>query len=163
MGWMVPIMAAAQRKQSEEKLLAELIAKDETLTYEYKILHGYLNAFGKPERLQTVLEEERRAQWELVLKLDDERLVMRRPRRTIQYAAGLETDIDPYRTEVGGHRLATFLTIFIGLLAMGIAMAMVYGSSAVTDIDTGTSVPMIVIAITTIMLVLILAIKRSRR
>ena len=158
MGWMVPLMAAAQQRQTEERLLAELIAKDEKNEYEYKILHAYSGAFRRAERLQEILDEERQARWELVMKLDDTRIILRRPRHAQVYGTG--AGVDPYRTQIGSNRVAAVL-IVAGLLGLMVAAMVALGEGA-GRVAAG-SWPIVLTLIATVILVLLLVmIKRAR-
>ncbi len=164
MGWMVPIMVAATQKRQDETLLAELIGKDKEDKYEFKILRGYLGSFRKPERLQAVLEEERLSQWEMVIKLDDESIVLRRPRRAAQaYDTASGSEIDPYRTQVGS-RAGTKISIILGILVlMGGMVAFVTMYNSTTSAVDGASLPPIIIAIAVgILMVFVVALKRNR-
>ncbi|MBN1249324.1 MAG: hypothetical protein JXC32_16815 [Anaerolineae bacterium] len=117
--------------------------------------------FGNPERLLSVLAEEQRTRWELVPKRDDERLLLRRLRRSQACGAVRESGTDPYRTEVGGHRLVLFLTIFLGLLALGIALALTYGTRASSE--PAVTWPVVLIAIIVVLLVVIQIVARANR
>ena len=164
MGWMVPIMVASAQKQQDERLLAELIGKDKEDKYEFKILRGYLGAFRKPERLQAILEEERRSQWEMVIKLDEERIVLRRPRRSQAYDAMSGADTDPYRTQIGSSLASPVLFILSGLLVtVGLAFLLLASSGKLGVAVDGTRWPIIAIAITVgILAVFVAALKRNR-
>ncbi len=161
MGWMVPMMAAAQQHQTEERLLAELIAKDEHNEHEYKILTAYAGTFRKPERLQEILEEERRAQWQLVMKLDDHRLILRRPRRAQAYDNITGGNLDPYRTQIGSNRVAVMVAL------VGVVGLMVFGILFLGDgpgAEIAATWPVILTAVASALLfVLLIVIKRARQ
>ena len=162
MGWMVPMMAAAAQKQRDEKLLAELIGKDTEDKYEFKVLRGHLGSFRKPERFQAILEEERRAQWEMVIKLDNESIVLRRPRRSQTYDTAPGSEIDPYRTQIGSSLVAPRLFVFLGLLVLGGLVAFLATTYTEVAVDSARW-PTITVAIVVGMLIfLVLALKRSR-
>jgi hypothetical protein len=76
------------------------------------------NAFGKPERLRQVLEEEARAGWVLVEKFDNSRVRLKRP-ATAKDADG-QLDFDPYRTFVGISQ-GKYIWIII-LISLGIPL-----------------------------------------
>ncbi|MCJ7548742.1 MAG: hypothetical protein MUQ30_03570 [Anaerolineae bacterium] len=164
MGWMVPMIVASAQKQQDEKLLAELIGKDKEDKYEFKILRGHLRTFRKPERLQAILEEERRSQWEMVIKLDEERIVLRRPRRSHAYDAVSESDTDPYRTQISSSLSRSKLLILLGLLvAGGLAFFMIASANNLEVSADITRWPIIAIAIIVgILMVFVLAVKRNR-
>ena len=162
MGWMIPIMAASAQKQQDEKLLAELISKDTEDKYEFKILRGHLGSFRKPERFQAILEEERRSQWEMVIKLDDESIILRRPRRSQAYDTVSGSETDPYRTQIGS-RAGMKISILLGVLVLlGGMVAFMTMSNTTSTVDS-TSWPPIMIGIAVgILMVFVVAIKRNR-
>ena len=162
MGWMVPIMFASAQKQQHEKLLAELIGKDKEDKYEFKILRGYLGSFRKPERLQAILEEERRSQWEMVIKLNNESVILRRPRRAQAYDTVSGSETDPYRTQIGSSLVAPKLFVALGLLTMGLLVAFLATSNPEIAVD-GARWPTIAVAIAIgVLMFLVLALKRNR-
>lgn len=158
MGWMVPMMAAAQQRQGEERLLAELIAKDEKNAYEFKILHAYGGAFRRPERLRQILEDERQARWELVMKLDDTRIVLRRPRQASYYESS--GGVDPYRTQIGSNRAAVALVLG-GVLALGIGVAILFAGERGAGISGEW--PIIAASIVSIIIFLLLVMIKATR
>ena len=162
MGWMIPVMVASAQKQQDEKLLAELIGKDTEDKYEFKVLRGHLGGFRRPERFQAILKEERRAQWEMVIKLDNESVVLRRPRRSQVYDTLSRSEIDAYRTQIGSSLVAPKVSIFLGLLVLGGLVAFLATSKAEVAV-AGAGWPTIAVAIVTgILMFLVLALKRNR-
>jgi hypothetical protein len=157
MAWIVPVITAAQQEDEDTKLLAALATKDTEDRYEFKILHGPARIFGNGTRLQAVLEEERQAQWELVMKLDDQRLVLRRPRRTWAYSPPEGTRqagaIDPYRTQIGASSRASYAAVMVGLLVTGIATMAWIGVGRPDLLDSG-----IWTMLTTILMMLVVAV-----
>jgi hypothetical protein len=143
---MVPVMFAAAQKQQDQKLLAELIGKDKEDKYEFKILRGYLGAFRKAERLQAILEEERRS------------------RRAQAYDAMSGSEIDPYRTQIGSSLSRSVLFVSLGLLvAGGLAFFLLAGANNPEIAAGSTRWPTVVVAIVVgLVLMLALAIKRNR-
>jgi len=163
MGWMIPVMAAAAQKQQDEKLLAELIGKDKEDKYEFKILRGYPGTFRNPERFQAILEEERRSRWEMVIKLDNESIILRRPRRAQAYDTLSGSEIDPYRTQIGSSLVAKKLFVLLGLLLVAGGLAYFLAANNPEVAIDATGWPTIVIAITVgILMVFVLALKRNR-
>jgi hypothetical protein len=128
MAYMTPLIAAAAKKREQEQereelaMIKRLAEEDGEDRYEYKILRSYSNAFRSPEHRRQILSEEARTGWEMVAKLDNARLVMRRPHS----AGDMPTrGIDPYRTEVDtnlpmvlGVLLALILLVVFGVLAI---------------------------------------------
>jgi hypothetical protein len=122
---MVPIMVAASQRHEEEQLLAELTA--ERRDEEFKILHGGLGAFRDAERLNQVLREEAQAQWQLLIKMDNERLVLHRPKEARSRDLLLPADYNPYRTELKGNRAAVMVAVLVGALVVGLITALLLG------------------------------------
>ena len=118
---MVVIAAQHAARRREEDEMTGYSSDDLNRDWEFKIVRSGGAAFRKPERLQLVLAEEARAGWELLEKLDDSRLRLKRPTSRRQLDGKL--DFDPYRTYVGafeGARVAiavvvAMLIAFVGL------------------------------------------------
>ncbi|MCD6284688.1 MAG: hypothetical protein J7M39_02090 [Anaerolineae bacterium] len=162
MGWMIPVMVASAQKQQDERLLAELIGIDTEDRYEFKVLRGHLGSFRRPERFQAILEEERCAQWEMVIKQDNESIVLRRPRRSQVYDTLSGSEIDPYRTQIDSSLVTPKVSAFPGLLVLGGLVAFLATSKAEVAVD-GARWPRIAVAIVTgILMFLMLALKRNR-
>jgi hypothetical protein len=129
MGYMTPIIAAAAKRRAEEQereelaMIERLSQEDGEGRYEYKILRSYSNAFRNPERRRQILNEEARAGWEMVAKLDNARLVVRRPRtaadRPIQ-------GIDPYRTAVDTNVWMMIGPLMALILLVGLVVMVVF-------------------------------------
>ncbi len=120
--------AAAQQVLKEEEEMTPYTREDLAEGWEFKILRSMTNAFGKPERLRQVLEEEARAGWVLVEKFDNARLRLKRP-ATAKEADG-QLDFDPYRTFVGisqGKYVWIIILVSLGiplLIALFVFLAM---------------------------------------
>lgn len=92
--------AAARRRQNyEEEEEVTPMNSDPSGAFEYKIIRSITNAFRTPAFFQQTLQEEAQAGWQLVEKLDDGRV---RLRRSIDWRSkdALLTQ-DPYRTRIG--------------------------------------------------------------
>src|SRR5215213_8557090 len=91
--------AAAKRKrdQEEEEEVTSLNS-DPSGAVEYKIIRSVTSAFRKPAKFRAALEEEARAGWELVEKLDDSRVRLRRAIAWRQKDGELSQD--PYRIKI---------------------------------------------------------------
>ena len=156
MAHMVPIyaaIAASQQKkkqEEEESLMAEFMNEDKSGNWEYKIIRGTLGAFRSEERMYRALASESQASWELAMKLDDERLVLRRPRRASMQDTNLEPGVRPYRTDYGGKTIK--LVIALLLLVLGVA-AFAFSLFASGDVFPGGS-SVIMMGIVGLMLVL---------
>ena len=126
MAHMVPIygavIAAAHKKRQEEEeetLMAEFMKDDKSGDWEYKIIRGLPGAFRSETRMSKALEEEAEASWELAMKLDDERMILRRPRKASSMDATLGTGAQPYRTDYG--RSTVLVVVAALLLILGVA------------------------------------------
>jgi hypothetical protein len=137
-GAMVPIIAgasAAQRRrqmlEQEEEEMTQYTREDLDNEWEFKIVRSGTAAFRKREVLDKVVEEEARAGWVMLEKLDDSRIRFKRPRRARAQDAYLPPEVDPYRTTYGASfprqvaimLLLVGLTLFLvlGMLLFGIA------------------------------------------
>ena|SRR6478609_4368264 len=114
--------AAAKRKrdqQNEEEEEVTPFNSDPSGAVEYKIIRSVTSGFRKPEKFRAALEEEARAGWELVEKLDDSRVRLRRPVAWRQKDGELAQD--PYRIRVGMSEGVLALWIVLGALT-GVAV-----------------------------------------
>ena len=128
MAWIPSVAAMAKREQEERQereVLAALKRDDPEARYESKILRSHSLAFNRPVRLRAILEQESRAGWKLVTKLDSRRLVLQRPIARRASDTNLATDIDPYRETIDRN------TPLVVALAGGLALvALVSGLAA---------------------------------
>ena len=93
--------AAAELQRQEEEEMTPYTEKDLADGWEFKILRSNFAAFRKPEKLQAILEEEKRGGWTLVEKFDDTRIRLKRPAGSKVSQGDFEDAYDPYRTTVG--------------------------------------------------------------
>ena len=103
-----------------------LMNTDPSGTVEYKIIRSVTGAFKNPAKFRAFLEEEARAGWDLVEKLDNNRA---RLRRSIECRKrDSELGQDPYRTQVGMSETALVLWILIpALLGIPLVVGVVIG------------------------------------
>lgn len=98
---------------------------DPTGAYEYKIIRSNTKAFRTPAFFQQTLQEESQAGWQLVEKLDDGRVRLRRSVECRSNDAHLTQD--PYRTTVGmGEVQLVFViqgAVFGTLIMIGLVVA----------------------------------------
>jgi hypothetical protein len=106
--------AAARRKRQQEEEEVTPFNTDPCGAVEYKIIRSATGAFKDPAKFRAALEEEARAGWELVEKLDDARARLRRAVAWRQKDG--ELDYDPYRIRVGLSEAALALRIVLGVL-----------------------------------------------
>jgi hypothetical protein len=105
--------AARQRLEHEEEDMT-LMNTDPSGNVEYKIIRSVTGAFKNPAKFRAFLEEEARAGWDLVEKLDNNRARLRRPIECRKRDA--ELGQDPYRTQVGTSETTVVLWILISVL-----------------------------------------------
>jgi hypothetical protein len=102
-----------KRDQEEEEEVTPFNS-DPSGAVEYKIIRSVTGAFKNPAKFRAALEEEAKAGWELVEKLDDSRARLRRSVTWRQKDGELSQD--PYRIKVGMSESALVLWIFLGVL-----------------------------------------------
>ena len=93
--------AVAELQRKEEEEMTPYTTKDLAEGWEFKIVRSCCGAFRRPEKLQAVLDEEKRGGWTLVEKFDDCRIRLRRPAGAKVTASEFDDNYDPYRTTVG--------------------------------------------------------------
>ncbi len=107
--------ARMRREQEEEEELTPYTHKDLAEDWEFKILRSVTGRFRDAAWLQSVLDEEARAGWQLVEKFDNARVRLKRPASARARDATL--GFDAYRTSVGISQAR--YTILILLLVFG--------------------------------------------
>lgn len=124
--------AKMRRERQEEEELTPYTHKDLAEDWEFKILRSVTSKFRDAAWLQTVLDEEARAGWQLVEKFDDARVRLKRPASARARDATL--GFDAYRTSVGISQARYTILIlllvfgFIGLVT--VLFAVVSGSTS---------------------------------
>jgi hypothetical protein len=106
--------AAARRRREQEEEEVTLMNTDPTGAVEYKIIRSATGAFKDPAKFRAALDEEARAGWDLVEKLDNSRARLRRSTECRKRDA--ELGQDPYRTQVGMSEAALVLSIIVAVL-----------------------------------------------
>lgn len=101
--------AAKRRQEHEEEEEVTPMNTDLSGAFEYKIIRSVTKAFRTPAFFQQTLQEEAQAGWQLVEKLDDGRV---RLRRSIECRSN-DTHLtqDPYRTRIGMGEVQMAFTI----------------------------------------------------
>ncbi len=129
--------AAAERQrriQREEEEDMTRYTRDELDNdWEFKIVRSASGAFRKPEVLETLIEEEALAGWEMVEKFDNSRVRFKRPKTARKRDPMLPDYVDPYRTQYGGSAnrsiaLISAVLLIAGVLAFGLVTARQGGS-----------------------------------
>lgn len=108
-----------ERKRKEEETMTTYTTEDLEDNWEFKIVRAGSPAFRRPEIFQALLEEEALSGWEMVEKLDDQRVRFKRRRELRRKDARLPQGIDPYRTRYGSNAPAkTIAVLLVGVLVM---------------------------------------------
>jgi hypothetical protein len=125
----VAAAAAAEQQRrmfEEEEQLTPYSADELQNDWELKIVRANYGAFGKPDRLARLIEQEKQAGWVLLEKLDDSRVRFKRPRSAqANDAQVIASGFDPYRTQVGMARTAAVLMIMVGAVVLVILFAII--------------------------------------
>lgn len=125
------VAAAAETQRQEEEEMTSYSDKDLAEGWEFKIVRSNFTTFRNPEKLRTVLDEEKRGGWSLVEKFDDQRIRLKRPAATKVTQGDFADGYDPYRTTVGASQGALVLTI------LGVAVSLAVGSILVAMVAAG--------------------------
>jgi hypothetical protein len=126
-GGIAAVTAAAQKRRQalldEEKEMTQYSQDDLNDEWEFKIVRSGTAAFRKATVLNRLIEEEARAGWVMLEKLDDSRIRFKRPRRARAQDAYLPDDADAYRTHYGSPARYTMTA----LLMVGAILLLVLG------------------------------------
>ena len=107
--------AAEQNRQREDEEMTSYSADELAGNWEFKIIRSGTRIFRNREKLREILEEEAGAGWELLEKLDDQRVRLKRPVSARKNDHRL--DIDPYRTTVGTNQTGlAVVALLLGLV-----------------------------------------------
>jgi hypothetical protein len=157
--------AAAKKRrkmmQEEEERMTKYSPEELNEDWEFKIIRAETPIFRKPEVFQQLLQEEAAAGWQLVEKLDDTRVRLKRSSTARKRDMMLPPGVDPYRTRYGASTRTAMLIIVLLLIlvAMGIPILMgVLGESSAT-----AGVLLIIFGILLFVLIAMLVIIRLRR
>ncbi|MDH5606860.1 MAG: hypothetical protein OEY93_08235 [Anaerolineae bacterium] len=154
-----------EQEQEEEKMSKEMYADLEN--WEFKIVRSYWNDFGNPQKLQVMLEEEGLAGWEMMEKLDDSRVRLRRRKEMQKRDMALPPGIDPYRTQYGGgSRSAIAVGISVFTLLLGVLAAFFIGGSSSNPPSQEipwVAVSVMIPAVLVIIGLIVVAITKARR
>ncbi len=84
--------------------------------WEFKIIRSATRVFADRTKMQAILDEESQAGWEMVEKFDDQRIRLKRSadRRSMDG----QSEIDPYRTNVGTSQALIVVLILVGLVGV---------------------------------------------
>ena len=121
--------AAAEKRKSnkeEEEALASYNPNDLNEQWEFKIMRSTTNSFKNPQVFQLMVQQEAQAGWELLEKLDDDRVRFKRPVSARRRDGMLPPGYDPYRTRYGMSEGALAMgVITVIALAMGVVVLIV--------------------------------------
>ncbi len=124
-GALIAIHATQEQKRKldlEEEEMTAYKSDDLEKDWEFKIVRSSSTAFRKPEVFQNLLSEESIAGWEMVEKLDDQRVRFKRRREARRRDASLPPGLDPYRTQYGSNSGTQ-----AAMLILGVVFALVFG------------------------------------
>jgi hypothetical protein len=117
MAWMAPVAVAAQQKKEEAAMIQKIQNADPEGKYEYKIIRSEMNAFRNQDYLQEILDIESQGSWHVVEKIDNARVILRRPTSAQVQDIHLDTEYDPYRVNYGSGSV-NVIAILLGLLVL---------------------------------------------
>lgn len=123
-----------RKKELEEEEMTNYTNSDLEKDWEFKIVRSSSGAFRNPGTFQVLLEEESIAGWELVEKLDDQRVRFKRRRGLRRKDETLPPGLDPYRTQFGWDTQR--IGIFLGL---GMALFFSVGVYVLAAQDIGST------------------------
>ena len=150
---------AARRAKEEEQMTN--YGSNDLNGWEFKIVRSNFGRFSNLETVQKVCREEAESGWELVEKFDQYRL--RFKRRIEHRSRDNSARLDPYRTSPGSGVSGQKLAMIIGILLTGIGVglfALIGRDTDLRDIDLG--LPVVILAVTVILL-LVVAFRKSSR
>ena len=103
-------------EQEEEKMM-QYAPGDLNNDWEFKIVRSETGVFRRPEVLNKLIEEEARAGWVMLEKLDDSRIRFKRPRSARVKDTYLPPGVDPYRTRYGASiTQPVVISLILGIL-----------------------------------------------
>jgi hypothetical protein len=118
------IHAATEKRRKmeadEEEIMTQYNRDDLEGDWEFKIVRSTFGSFRNPRTLNSLLEDEALAGWEMVEKFDDNRVRFKRPRSARVNDGMLPNNYDPYRTQFGafGSRGALVAGVILGLVLL---------------------------------------------
>ncbi|MBU0510298.1 MAG: hypothetical protein KJ638_01160 [Chloroflexi bacterium] len=129
--------------------------------WEFKILRSASGAFRKPELLETLLEEEALAGWEMVEKFDNSRIRFKRLKTARKRDPMLPDYVNPYRTQYGGSVNRSISLILAGLVIAGVLAFGLFTQSGSSPGGTTVFAPIAIIVAVLIVLIGIFAVVRA--
>lgn len=155
-GAIIAAHAAEKQRQAnfKEEEMTNYSTDELQQDWEFKIVRSESGAFRNPQTFQALVEEEAIAGWELLEKLDDNRVRFKRRSEKRRRDQTLPPGIDPYRTHYGRDPRTT-------ATAVGLILALVFGLGVLALVffeDTGSGAsawPIIAIMIPLVMVVVL--------
>jgi hypothetical protein len=152
--------------EQEEERMTQYAPEDLNNDWEFKIVRSESGVFRKTEVLNKLIEEEARAGWVMLEKLDDRRIRFKRPRSARVKDTYLPAGVDPYRTRYGASsaRYAVLALVVIGLVLLTLVMVgyLLAGGTGTGSETTGVPWIMLMLSIL-IVLCFFLVIWKLRR
>ena len=160
-GAFIAIHAAQEKRrqdEQEEEEMTKYTNEDLENNWEFKIVRSETGAFRKQQTFQSLLQEEQIAGWELVEKLDDRRVRLKRRKEDRRKDTMLPQGYDPYRTNYGSSTARPIIFILVALLlAISIGTAVFMGENAGI---IGMLIPMSIILVIFILMGVVIAFRR---
>lgn len=120
----IQIMMAVEASERRKKARAEVIhysPEDLSDGWEFKVVRANPQAFRSHEAFDKVFDQERRAGWIMLEKLDEARVRFKRPVSQREHDILLGPDVEPYRTEAAAPAVWWMLLLVIAVLG-GVAL-----------------------------------------
>ena len=153
-----------RQDEEEEEEMTRYTPEELDNHWEFKIVRSETGAFRKPEVFQSLLQEEALAGWELVEKLDNRRVRLKRHRDARRRDASLPPGMDPYRTQYDTSTARTAIIVGIAaMLALMIGFAVLgFGMMEPSGFDLGSMMiwPVIVVVGLMTLIAAVIAIRR---
>jgi len=170
MAWIGPTAAAAhraeeQRKQQEqEEEMSEYSSEDLNRNWEFKIVRSESGAFRKAEVVQQLIDEEAKAGWVLLEKLDNLRIRFKRPVSARGRDMLLPKEVNPYRTSFGRRSSAptAMIILLLGLVMAG-ALGLLLASGGLESVNWSEYTIIGALVVVILLLVVVKATTRGRR
>lgn len=146
-----------KRLQHEEEEMTNYNQEDLQGDWEFKIVRAATPIFSNQARFAALVEEEALAGWEMLEKLDNQRVRFKRHKSARRKDEFLPPHIDPYRTQYGSDvNMRMAISALIGLFVLGAGIGVFLltgGSSGSTGSDGGAPIFMTVAIIIPMVLV----------
>jgi hypothetical protein len=157
--------AAAEKRRrallAEEEEVTQYTQDDLENDWEFKIVRANTPIFRNPKALDKLIEEETRAGWSMLEKLDDSRIRFKRPRSARAKDAYLAGGVDPYRTQYGPS--IPQRSLLAGMVGLGLVALVVFGLYRAGNTDGPPPAPVLIpVALVVLVLLAIVAARSAR-